>query len=90
MDDCTFDVESLRDEHESDSEWRMRREFLQANHRALPLDRLICLSRCFISIEVYGCTYPDEVMRQVQELSAGVQPAIMQEQRERMKQKHYL
>lgn len=85
-----FNVDSFRDEHESNSEWRMRREFLSTNHEALPLDRLICLSRCFISIEVYGCSYPPEVMEQVHQLSENVDPAIMQEQKERMKQKYDL
>ena len=82
-----FNVESFRDEHESNSEWRMRKEFLSSNYQAVPLDRLICLSRCFISIEVYGCTYPSEVMAEVQQLSENVNPDIMAAQRERMKQK---
>jgi hypothetical protein len=82
-----FDVESMRDEHESNSEWRMRREFLAKNADALPLNRLICLSRCFISIEVYGCSYPHEVMAEVHALTENVDPSIMAEQRERMKQK---
>ncbi|KAL8613259.1 hypothetical protein ACOMHN_001583 [Nucella lapillus] len=85
-----FNVENFRDEHESNSEWRMRKEFLATNFRAVPLDRLICLSRCFISIEVYGCTYPSEVMDEVQHFSENVSPSIMAKQRERMKQKHYL
>lgn len=88
MDGSTFDVESYRDQHESNSEWRMRREFLLKNHEAIPLDRLICLSRCFISIEVYGCSYPDAVMAQVAELSQAVDPAVMAAQRERMQQKY--
>lgn len=86
--DAPFDVESLRDEHESNSEWRMRREFLLANYQDLPFNRLICLSRCFINIEVYGCTYPSEVMAQVRELSSSVNPKIMAAQRERMTQKY--
>lgn len=85
-----FDVDSLRDEHESNSEWRMRREFLLKNFDSVPLNRLICLSRCFISMEVYGCSYPDKVMAKVNKLSANVDPAIMSAQRERMRQKHYL
>lgn len=86
----TFIVDDFRDEHESNSEWRMRKEFLASNYQAVPLNRLICLSRCFISIEVYGCTYPPEVMAQVQQLSENVNPEIMAEQRERMAQKYEL
>ena len=80
--------ENYRDEHESNSEWRMRREFLQSNSDAVAIERLICLSRCFISIEVYGCSYPSEVMAEVQQLSQNVDPKIMEAQRERMSQKY--
>lgn len=85
-----FNADNFRDEHESNSEWRMRKEFMSKNFDAVPLNRLICLSRCFISMEVYGCSYPPEVMAQVNQLSTNVEPSIMVEQRERMRQKHYL
>ena len=83
-------VDHLRDEHESNSEWRMRKEFLSRNLNNIPLDRLICLSRCFISIEVYGCTYMAEVMSEVALLTQNVSVSIMAEQRKRMAQKYAL
>ncbi|GFS03221.1 BMA-PAXT-1, isoform a [Elysia marginata] len=67
-----MDVDSLRDEFESNTEWRLRRQFLETNIDSLPLDRLICLSRCFINMAVYGCSYPRQVMLEIQERGRGL------------------
>lgn len=67
-DQNSFDVESFRNPYESNTEWRMRREFLMAYHDKLDLDRLVCLSNCYVNVEIYGCSYPTQTMIQLQEL----------------------
>ena len=68
----TMDINFLRDEFESNTEWRLRRQFLETNIDSLPLDRLVCLSRCFINMTLYGCSYPTPVMIEVQERGRGL------------------
>ncbi|XP_064616432.1 uncharacterized protein LOC135480516 [Liolophura sinensis] len=65
----SLDVDSLRVSHESRTEWGMRRSFLEAHKGKFPLDRLVCLSCCFINTEVYGNWYPSAVMSQLKELA---------------------
>ncbi|BFZ05955.1 hypothetical protein BsWGS_08994 [Bradybaena similaris] len=66
------DIDSLRGEFESSREWRLRKKFLEMNYGSLPVDRLVCLSRCFVNIAMYGCSYPAAVMKDVQERSGGI------------------
>ncbi|KAH3779398.1 hypothetical protein DPMN_157200 [Dreissena polymorpha] len=63
-----FDVESFRNPNESNTEWKMRRKFLLAHHETLDVDRLVCLANCYVNVEVYGCTYPVETMRELKAL----------------------
>ncbi|XP_074655627.1 NF-kappa-B-repressing factor-like [Tubulanus polymorphus] len=65
-------MERLRGSHESDREWRLREAFLNAHQDRFSKDRLICLSHCFINVEMYGTSYPPGVMRILSELSADV------------------
>lgn len=85
-----FDVEmplinALRKEHESDTEWNLRRAFLISNWGNFQEDRLVCLSHCFINIECYGCRYPRQVMETVQACSYLVKEKV-EELRKRKKQ----
>ncbi|KAK0065527.1 hypothetical protein Bpfe_004960 [Biomphalaria pfeifferi] len=77
----SVDVDALRDEFESSSEWRIRRKFVQSNCNSLSLDRLICLSRCFVNVAVYGCSYPPDVMRELNERSGGILEEAAKEQK---------
>lgn len=65
-------IENLRDEFESNTEWSLRRQFLASNIDEVPIDRLICLSRCFVNMAVYQCSYPHPVMKEVRERSNGL------------------
>ncbi|KAK3593713.1 hypothetical protein CHS0354_013610 [Potamilus streckersoni] len=67
-----LDVESLRNPFESNTEWRMRRSFLDVHADKFPLDRLICLSNCYVNVEMYGCRYPELVMKQLRELEKDI------------------
>ncbi|XP_059151455.1 uncharacterized protein LOC131937817 [Physella acuta] len=84
-----MDIDSLRDQYESSTEWRLRRKFLMSNID-LPLDRLVCLSRCFVNITMYGCAYPGQVMREVSERAAGIQAEVKEERKSQMKQNYVM
>ena len=66
-----FNVDSYRAAHDSNTEWGMRRHFLLSHHEKFSLDRVLCLASCYISVECYGNRYPDQVMRQLKELTRG-------------------
>ncbi|CAI9716137.1 NF-kappa-B-repressing factor-like [Octopus vulgaris] len=67
-----MNIESFRNEVESDKEWRLRRKFIENNKNKYPVDRLICLSMCYINHVSYGVTYPAGVMKLVKHLSEGL------------------
>ncbi|VDP32405.1 unnamed protein product [Echinostoma caproni] len=58
------EIDEFRKHHENPTEWRIRRVFLEKNLKLLPLERLECLSHCFINVELYGNAYPDKVMQE--------------------------
>jgi len=72
MEHSSKDIDSYRMKHESDKEWRMRREFLLAHHEKFLDSRLCCLASCYINVECYGCSYPPALMRQLAELTADL------------------
>ena len=65
----TFDVDGQRMTHESSTEWRLRRSFLAAHCDKFAADRLVCLSQCFINVQLYGCQYPPAVMHELSALT---------------------
>ncbi|XP_050389751.1 uncharacterized protein LOC126808819 [Patella vulgata] len=83
----TVDIDYLRDEYESGAEWNIRRSFLAAHVNSYTLDRLICLSRCFINNEIYGCRYPDEVMVLLKTLRLPLS-GVITDQKDRLKSKY--
>jgi len=72
MEYTSADINNYRMAHESDKEWHMRRAFLLAHRGKFSDSRLRCLSSCYINVECYGCRYPNALMRQLEELSAGM------------------
>ena len=70
MGDSNLDVDQYRASHDSNTEWSMRRRFLLAHRDKFPLERLLCLASCYISVECYGNTYPNPVMIQLKELTS--------------------
>jgi len=79
-------IDSLRDEFESNTEWSLRKNFLKKNEDGLPLSRLVCLSRCFVNMVVYGCSYPQAVMTEVHERSGGMVKQIEEEKKSNAKE----
>ncbi|XP_012945521.1 uncharacterized protein LOC101849577 [Aplysia californica] len=82
------DVESMRDEFESNTEWNIRKRFLANNVDELPMERLVCLSRCFVNMTMYGCSYPQPVMIEVRERSQGLVESIEEEKQAEAKQNY--
>jgi len=76
MNKSDFDVEFFRKPHESNHEWDLRRAFILAHHDQIPDNRLLCLANCFVSIECYGCRYPEDVMKQMEELGSVAKSKI--------------
>lgn len=81
-------VNSLRDEYESNTEWNLRKKFLENNIDDLPMERLVCLSRCFVNMTMYGCSYPQAVMIEVHERSKGLADQVEQEKKVKAKQNY--
>lgn len=70
--DVKWDIESHREEHESDEHWHLRKRFMERWKTDYPEQRLVCLARVFANIELLGCRYPTEVMQEVARLSYDV------------------
>ena len=73
---ATIDVDKYRHSHESSSEWNLRKPFLLAHWDKYDESKLICLSSCFINVEVYGCSYPPAVMSELQSLKEEIQDTV--------------
>ncbi|CAB3241804.1 unnamed protein product [Arctia plantaginis] len=70
--DVDWDIDKYRDDHESDDHWQLRRAFMEKWKTDYPEDRLVCLARLFINVEILGCRYPTEVMQEIARLSHEV------------------
>ncbi|XP_059483164.1 partner of xrn-2 protein 1 [Neocloeon triangulifer] len=65
-------IEAFRLEHESDEHWELRREFLEEHFDKFHTSKLLCLSHTYVNIEVLGCRYPNETMKIIADLAAGL------------------
>uniref|UniRef100_A0A8D8ZK49 G patch domain-containing protein 2 n=2 Tax=Cacopsylla melanoneura TaxID=428564 RepID=A0A8D8ZK49_9HEMI len=72
-----------RSNHEPKEHWELREKFLEAHKDKFDEDRLVCLAQVFYNVEFLGCKYPDQVMKQIEDLSQG----IADEHREQKKTK---
>ncbi|CAI2728493.1 unnamed protein product [Schistosoma spindalis] len=66
------ELESWKRTHETPTEWRVRRSFLEKNFNKLHPERLECLSHCFTNATLYKVKYPEKVMEEVLENSVFV------------------
>uniref|UniRef100_A0A8D8WQZ6 G patch domain-containing protein 2 n=1 Tax=Cacopsylla melanoneura TaxID=428564 RepID=A0A8D8WQZ6_9HEMI len=60
-----------RSNHEPKEHWELREKFLEAHKDKFDEDRLVCLAQVFYNVEFLGCKYPDQVMKQIEDLSQG-------------------
>ena len=65
-------ISSLRNHHESNVEWQLRKKFLKAHWNNFSEDRLICLASCYVNVKCYQCRYPPAVMEQLRQLGEGL------------------
>lgn len=68
-----WNIDKYREEHETDEHWELRKAFMIRWKDNYPEDRLVCLARVFSNIELMGCRYPAEVMKEIASLSKEVQ-----------------
>jgi len=68
----TLDIEKYRNPNETEKEWRLKSQFIEKHCHKFDEDRLLCLAQCFVNIETMGCRYPNELMRQIKELTADL------------------
>ena len=59
------EIEKFRGKFENPVEWKMRREFITTYFDSYDIERLICLSHCYINIVFYGNAYPLDIMKEV-------------------------
>ncbi|KAG5671531.1 hypothetical protein PVAND_001725 [Polypedilum vanderplanki] len=71
-DDNEWDVEKYRNDYESDDHWELKRTFIETHKNKFDEDELICLTQVFFNVELLGCKYNTETMRQISELSKGI------------------
>jgi len=71
-----MDIDSMRHFYESDTEWDLRKRFMEVHEDKFDRGRLMCLASCFINVECYGCEYPTPVMIQLVELMADIKEDV--------------
>lgn len=79
------DVESFRHEHESITEWRLRKMFLEAHHDKMDVDSLMCMASCFVNVEMYECKYPPGVMVKLRDLMEEIGDELDEERKKSKK-----
>lgn len=78
------DIEDYRQPWESNEHWELRKEFLLAHEGKFGENRLLCLAQAFANVELLGCTYPKEVMVQINELAKDVKSlSVVQDKRKK-------
>ncbi|XP_042857066.1 partner of xrn-2 protein 1-like [Penaeus japonicus] len=67
-----WDVEAYHTFYESQEHWELKRDFILAHKDRIPEERLICLAQVFVNVELLGCRYPEQTMKQVSVLAEDV------------------
>ena len=83
------DLSKYRQYHESAKHWSVRLEFLKQNFEKFENDinRLLCLSLCYVNMLFLGSRYPIETQDEIRELSTSLRPLdeIFQESENQLK-----
>ena len=83
------DLSKYRQYHESEKHWSVRLEFLKKNFEKFENDinRLLCLSLCYVNMLFLGSRYPIETLDEIRELSTSLRPLdeIFQESENQLK-----
>lgn len=51
--------EKYRNQYETDREWKLKEQFIEAYKDDYDEDRLVCLAQCYANIETMGCRWVD-------------------------------
>ncbi|GFQ67370.1 uncharacterized protein TNCT_515702 [Trichonephila clavata] len=65
----SIDFEEYRQPWETGPHWELKREFLETYKNDYPVDRLLCLAQAYSNIELLHCSYPEPVMREIEQCS---------------------
>lgn len=68
--------EKYRNQYETDREWKLKEQFIEAYKDEYDEDRLICLAQCYANIETMGCRYPNELMKEIKSLTQDFKPLV--------------
>lgn len=71
-DENDWDVEKYRTDYESEEHWELKKTFIETHRHNFSEEKIICLSQIFFNIEMLGCRYNGEVMKQISEMSKGI------------------
>ncbi|GFT99719.1 uncharacterized protein NPIL_704681 [Nephila pilipes] len=63
------DLEVYRQPWETGPFWELKREFLKTYENDYPIDRLLCLAQAYSNMKLLHCSYPEPVIREVQNCS---------------------
>ncbi|KAJ8027325.1 NF-kappa-B-repressing factor [Holothuria leucospilota] len=75
MDSTKCISDKLRLEHESDNQWKIRKEFLLKNATCIKdigINRLVSLSMTWSNTVFLGCRYPPELLERLTKMSEGI------------------
>uniref|UniRef100_A0A0A9YLJ3 NF-kappa-B-repressing factor n=1 Tax=Lygus hesperus TaxID=30085 RepID=A0A0A9YLJ3_LYGHE len=70
--DSNWDVMKYKYHYELEHQWELKRRFVEAHKTKYPEDRLICLAQLFCNVHFMGCSYEDNIMKLIKELSEGI------------------
>lgn len=71
-DDNDWDVEKYRTDYESEEHWELKKLFIETHRHNFSEEKIICLAQIFFNVEMLGCKYNLEVMKQISEMSKGI------------------
>lgn len=71
-DDNDWDVEKYRTDYESEEHWELKKTFIETHRENFTEEKIICLAQIFFNVEMLGCRYNAEVMKQIAEMSKGI------------------
>lgn len=71
-DDNDWDVEKYRTDYESEEHWELKKTFIETHRANFTEEKIICLAQIFFNVEMLGCRYSVEVMKQIAEMSKGI------------------
>ncbi|BES94020.1 Protein of unknown function (DUF3469) [Nesidiocoris tenuis] len=70
--DSNWDVMKYKYHYELEHQWDLKKRFIDAHKKKYPEDRLICLAQLFCNVHFMGCSYEDNIMKLIGELSEGI------------------